>query len=217
MKASDRYMPGLGFNPAFLSGAISWPKACRYLEAGTSVVMKPDLLREIMRKVPQVSLHLARVPMCEPEIVQDAFLDGLFESLPPGLHSIGVHLCGPYQQDMGHLGLSTMFHPNSENRTRAERFLSLAKARADEHSCAFLVENANFYEDSAESALDGIQYVGDLCTRLGVDLILDVAHLVMAAHNVGLEPNFFLGRFPLRHVKVIHLSGIREGLSLIHI
>lgn len=158
--------------------------------------------------VDRCSLHLARPPFCESIDVQTAFCDGVADLLDDTVSTLGLHLCGPFGDGMGRLGLGTDFEPSAQNREAARSLLAQLTSRIDR---PILLENANSYDRSIPDAVATMQYIGALAAEFGCELILDLAHLALNAHNSGCDPQFLLASVPLERVSVLHLSGIAEG------
>jgi hypothetical protein len=210
---SRKHLTGLGFNPAFLDGTLPWPKDCTYLEAGTNIMFDPSRLHAVESLASFTSLHLARAPMCEPEEVQERFLAYLWKKLPQSVKSVGLHLCGSYSVDLGLFGFGTAFKPTPLNREACERFVGSLCREAVRRGVEVLLENANFYEASAAEAMETVNFLNGLCHRHSAGLILDVAHLRMAACNVGLPAELLLGRVDLTLLTVLHLSGCKTDAN----
>jgi hypothetical protein len=202
-----RFRPGLGFNPGFVSGSLPIPAGACRLEAGNSLYFQPAALARVADAVPAHSLHLARAPFSEEAPLQDRFLAVLAERLPAEVTSIGLHLGGPFRADLGYFGLGTAFVRTPEAERRSAR-LSEGLARLGR---PILLENADLYPYDLAGALGALDWSNRLCRDHGSRLILDLAHLLVAAHNLGVDVRVLLGRIDLDLVAVVHLSGIVRG------
>lgn len=200
------YRSGLGFNPKLITGELPLPTQCQYIEAGTNLFNHPTALQLFQNQ--ELSLHLARVPFCESVEIQQSFIEHLKNSLTPEVSTIGLHLCGSYQQGLGLLGLGSDFQYSDDAVQASQRFLELLSQAIDR---PILIENANFYDRTPQQAIQTLHFANQLCRDYGASLILDLAHLIMNAHNLGLDPYYLLGQVDLTQVSVIHLSGIVEG------
>lgn len=199
---------GAGFNPNLLNGTLTLPSHARYIEAGASVLLDTNGDCRELAGISRYSLHLARAPFCEDEATQVHFARALASRLPAHVSSIGVHLTGALRRDLGFFGFGTAFQPTPENERAAARLLDLLTELTQRE---VLLENANFYDSGPRAALRVLEAQERLTRGRNVALILDLAHLVMEAHNVGTDPQLLLGAVPLERVKIIHLSGIVQS------
>jgi hypothetical protein len=209
MNAGPRHKLGISFNPCYLRGEIPFPKGCEYLEASY------DFYARYWRELPNFargelshSLHLSRAPFCEPKAIQERFVSYLFTALPPVVTSVGMHLTGRYSQDMGFFGLGTAFLSSPKSRRTVERLFTLIRTRSE---IPLLIENANFYDPSLCECLGTLEFQNEICASHGVGIILDLAHLLMNAHNLGVSEDYLLGKVDLRHVAVLHVSGVKQS------
>jgi hypothetical protein len=196
---------GVGFNPGYLTGALALPTGASRLEAGTSLYRRGP--GDPLPPVEHHSLHLARAPIREAPELQDAFVAGHERHLPDEVASIGLHLCGRFDTDLGWFGLGTAFVPSAEARAASERLMDgLARLGRP-----ILIENADLYPHDLATALRSLGWSNHLARAHGAGLILDLAHLLVAAVNLGVEPRLLLGRIDHDVVRVVHLSGIVRG------
>jgi hypothetical protein len=202
----SRFRLGVGFNPGYLSGALALPSGAARLEGGTSLYRRGPG-GPALPAVAHHSLHLARAPFSEAPTLQEAFVAGLERHLPDDVGSIGLHLCGRFDADLGWFGLGTSFVPTAEAKDRSERLMD-GLARLDR---PILIENADLYPHDLATALRSLSWSNHLCRAHGAGLILDLAHLLVAATNLGVEPRLLLGRIDLDAVRVVHLSGVVRG------
>ncbi len=199
---------GIGFNPRYLTGELTCPSNASYLEAGASLLLASPTLPAVFSAIRETSLHLSRAPFCEAPAVQERFAAKLAARLPATVSSVGLHLGGPYATDLGFFGLGTAYLPTPDNERRARHLLELL---IDATGRRVLIENANYYDQTLGQAAATLATQNRLCECPGVGLILDLSHLTMGAHNLGVAPDFLLGMIDLEKVAVIHLSGISEG------
>lgn len=204
---APRFRPGLGFNPGFVDGSLAVPPGACRLEAGNSLYFQPAALARVAGAAPVHSLHLARAPFSEEAHLQDRFLAVLEERMPAEVTSIGLHLGGPFRADLGYFGLGTAFVRTPEAERRSLR-LSERLARLGR---PILLENADLYPSDLAGALRALDWSNRLCREHGSRLILDLAHLLVAAHNLAVDVRVLLGRIDLELVGVVHLSGVVRG------
>jgi uncharacterized protein (UPF0276 family) len=73
-----------------------------------------------------------------------------------------------------------------------------------------LLENPPQYFSLPGSAWSQTSFIRKLCSECDVGLLLDLAHLSITAHNLGVEAGSLLDELPLDRVVEVHLSGARE-------
>lgn len=76
-----------------------------------------------------------------------------------------------------------------------------------------LLENPATYITFSESTLEEVDFLAELVARTGCGLLLDVNNVFVASTNHQLDPRHYLARFPLEHVREIHLSGHSETVD----
>ena len=200
----SRVTCGLGYSPSFLTDALCPETTIHRLEAGPSLLKDEPKRKRISSKVEHFSLHLSRAPFSESPDIQDAFINHLASQIDASIDSVGLHLCGPLNEDLGRFGLGTGFLVTP---TAKERSLRLLKRLTKELGIPILIENADFYYRSLEEAQQSIAWSTKLAHQTGAGIILDLAHLHIAAHNLGVPASYLLGQMDLNSVEVVHLSG----------
>lgn len=73
--------------------------------------------------------------------------------------------------------------------------------------CRLLLENPSTYLEFAASTMTEAQFLGEVVTRTGCGLLLDVNNVQVACVNRGHEPMAFIDALPLHAVGEIHLAG----------
>lgn len=76
-----------------------------------------------------------------------------------------------------------------------------------------LLENPATYLLFEESTIEETEFLGVIAERTGCGLLLDVNNVFVAATNHNLDPHAYLARFPIAHVREIHLSGHSETID----
>lgn len=76
-----------------------------------------------------------------------------------------------------------------------------------------LLENPATYLVFEESTIAETDFLSALAERTGCGLLLDVNNVFVAATNHNLDPYDYLSRFPVQHVREIHLSGHSETVD----
>lgn len=70
-----------------------------------------------------------------------------------------------------------------------------------------LVENNNHLGTDAYDTVTDAAFLCRLMDAAGLDLLLDIAHARITAHNTGVAEREYLGGLPLHRVRQVHLSG----------
>jgi hypothetical protein len=202
---------GVGYHPAFSFGdgaTIALPRAAELMELGLAE-LKDWRASPKLRKEMGLSLHLSRSPITEDERSQDMFIEHLRASIGDArLVSVGLHVTGERGEGIGRFGFSSHFAASAEKERRAARF---ASAVAERLGAPVWLENANFYSGSQEEVLACWDSLRRICAASDAKVILDLSHMAIDAHNVGLELSACLGAVPWPLVAEVHLSGIVEG------
>jgi uncharacterized protein (UPF0276 family) len=76
-----------------------------------------------------------------------------------------------------------------------------------------LLENPATYLLFEESTIEETDFLRALAERTGCGLLLDVNNVFVAATNHNLDAHAYLARFPLAHVREVHLSGHSETVD----
>jgi uncharacterized protein (UPF0276 family) len=76
-----------------------------------------------------------------------------------------------------------------------------------------LLENPATYLLFEESTIEETDFLYALTQSTGCGLLLDVNNVFVAATNHNLDPYAYLARFPVNHVREIHLSGHSETVD----
>lgn len=95
-----------------------------------------------------------------------------------------------------------------------QRTLALVCAHVDEVQAKLrrplLLENPSTYVRFAESTLTETEFLGEVASRTGCGLLLDVSNVVVSATNHGTSPHAYIDAFPVEDVGEIHLAGFSE-------
>jgi uncharacterized protein len=76
-----------------------------------------------------------------------------------------------------------------------------------------LLENPATYLLFEESTIEETEFLAELARRTGCGLLLDVNNVFVAATNHALDASAYLARFPVAHVREVHLSGHAETVD----
>lgn len=96
----------------------------------------------------------------------------------------------------------------------ARRFESIRDQFPD--TCQVAIENLNFYPSGAYDGVCDGPFYARACEKLGVGLVLDLAHAWVSAMNSGQRFEDFLAAFDFSTVREIHVSGpgMVDGLAV---
>lgn len=70
-----------------------------------------------------------------------------------------------------------------------------------------LLENPSTYVAFAESTFEETQFIAEIAHRTGCGLLFDVNNVFVASTNQEWDPVAYVDRYPLQHVREIHLAG----------
>jgi uncharacterized protein (UPF0276 family) len=109
-----------------------------------------------------------------------------------------------------HLTAAPSDFPESEPRDEGvvERLLRSVLIWKQFIQCELLVENVPFYgfRGSLRPACEP-EVISYICEQADVGILLDTAHLRVAAHHMGMDAADYLHRLPLERIREIHVSG----------
>ena len=210
---------GAGFNYAFLPGKcvtvpLEVPDCVCFVEGGiaemVAIAKYPDIFCSM-----HLSVHFSRTPITENRHHQNNFIGHVKRSLSAmhpdvmaRIESIGLHLSGSRFTGMGLLGGADTYVASEHARGRAIDFvIKLREATG----IPVWLENANYYSVDASAAIETCADMRQICAETNCKVILDLAHIVIEAHNCNIDPCLLLGQAPLQEVAEIHLSGITQS------
>jgi hypothetical protein len=78
-----------------------------------------------------------------------------------------------------------------------------------------LLENPSAYLSFSQSEMPEWEFLSVLCGQTGCGLLLDVNNVYVSARNLGFDPAAYIARFPLDHVRQIHIAGHSQGEDLL--
>ena len=87
------------------------------------------------------------------------------------------------------------------------RVVHNARAAQAATGLPLVLENITTYAEMPGSVYDEASFLTQIAEQAGVGLLLDVNNLYLNAINHGQEPRALLERFPLGHVRQVHLGG----------
>ncbi|CAH7004807.1 conserved hypothetical protein [Vibrio chagasii] len=157
-----------------------------------------------------LSLHISRSPITEPEIYQDQFInEKLIDKKDDNrIISLGFHLCGDRNTNIGKLGFSSHYKHNDDSESNAIRFLTKVQQVTKK---PVWLENANFYSSSVNEIISNWKSFNRVVKASGAGAIIDLSHLIIDCSNNNISPLSMIGFIDWNSVVEIHLSGIIEG------
>lgn len=214
MNAKTKIIRGCGYHPSHMMPANSpdylpVPKETQFVELGLTELERLNYM-EIYPGC-DLSLHIARSPICEDEISQDLFCRFIMEKISNNLNkvsSIGIHLTGTRNEGLGKLGFSSHFKTSEANENNAIRFIKKLK---NQTALPVWIENANFYSSSADEVIQNWESARRILESSDAKLIFDLTHSFIECHNLGLSPEFIFALVPWKRVVEIHISGFVIG------
>jgi uncharacterized protein len=77
---------------------------------------------------------------------------------------------------------------------------------------AMLFENPSTYVRFAEDEMDEEEFITEMCSRTGCNILLDINNVFVSAANHGFDATDYLNRVPVERVKQMHLAGHSQGM-----
>jgi uncharacterized protein (UPF0276 family) len=71
----------------------------------------------------------------------------------------------------------------------------------------YLLENPSTYVGFAHSTMTEVEFLGELVSRTGCQLLCDVSNVFVSGHNMGYDPYEYIDRVPSSAVAELHLGG----------
>ncbi|NJL23789.1 MAG: DUF692 family protein [Calothrix sp. SM1_5_4] len=158
------------------------------------------------------SLHIARSPIVEAEAEQDSYIRYV-ESILRNFSSVqfistGFHLTGERSSGIGALGFSSQYVFQADLERRAIRFLNRYQKAIGHETW---LENAGFYPRSARELIAAWKSFERIVDATDSRAIVDLTHILIESHNLGLHPDFILSLVPWHKIAEIHVSGFVQG------
>lgn len=161
------------------------------------------------------------------------YLNAIREVYPLSLHGVGLSIGGSRPLDREHLGRLKVLVERYEPAQFSEHlawsthdggflndllplpYTSQTLARVCDHvdevqhflGHQMLLENPSTYVAFAESTFEETDFIREIACRTGCGLLLDVNNVFVASTNQLWHPVDYVQRFPLQHVREIHLGG----------
>ncbi|MGH8218875.1 MAG: MNIO family bufferin maturase [Steroidobacteraceae bacterium] len=161
------------------------------------------------------------------------YLTAIRERYPLSLHGVGLSIGADQPLDHEHVqrlkALIARYEPGAFSEhlawsTHGSAFLddllplpyttetlSCVARHIDEVQAALgrqiLLENPSTYVAFAESTWSEVEFIAEVVRRTGCGLLLDVNNVFVSCTNQGWNPLEYIERFPMPHVREVHLAG----------
>jgi len=96
------------------------------------------------------------------------------------------------------------------NEDTLERVAENVTSYASRFDVPLLLENSPLYFRVPGSTMTQTEFIGALCARVPVGLLLDLSHLYITSRTMDFDVLEELERLPLERVEEIHVSGVDE-------
>jgi uncharacterized protein (UPF0276 family) len=77
----------------------------------------------------------------------------------------------------------------------------------DRFGRAYLVENPSSYVGFSTSTMNEVDFLNELISKTGCQLLCDVSNVFVSGHNMGYDPCAYLDRLPAHAIGELHLGG----------
>lgn len=160
------------------------------------------ILRELSEKYP-VFCHGLSLSLGSPEPLDWDFLKRIkafFQQIPVPLYSEHLSYC---KCDNAHLYdlLPLSFREESVNHV-VERI----RQTQDFLERKIAIENVSYYS-AVDPVMEESEFLSEILTRSGCNLLLDVNNVYVNGFNHGYDPKSFIEKLPLEKVVYIHMAG----------
>ena len=209
----------------------------RSLPARAGIGLKPEHFRAILDTAPDIGFFEIHA---ENYMVDGGpfhhYLTRIRERYPLSIHGVGLSIGGAGPLDEAHLdrlaALLERYQPESFSEhlawsSHGDVFLNdllpvAYDAATLERVCAhigrvqdrlkrrMLLENPATYVEFAASTMTETEFIGEVVSRSGCGLLLDVNNVHVSCTNHGRDARDYLGALPLDAVAQIHLAGFAE-------
>ena len=200
------------YNHHFYTGRLFPNKEVRFLELGFRAYNKiffqdnpPHYLKDL-----NLSLHISRSPITESLQNQTTFIEEKLSDIRSDdrVVSIGFHLCGERDTNIGQFGFSSHYSGTPERERNAIGFIRRVQESTQKE---VWLENANFYSSSAPELIANWKSFNRIVEQSKAKSIIDISHLIIDCENNGIESSMAIGFIDWSAVTELHLSGIIEG------
>jgi uncharacterized protein (UPF0276 family) len=162
-----------------------------------------ELLLDVVREYP-ISIHTVGVSVGSAHGLDTAHLERFatfVERLDPFL--VSGHLA--WSTAHGHYLNDLLPLPYTEETLQ---LVADQLARVEDRlGRRYLLENPSTYVGFAHSTMTEVEFLGELASRTGCQLLCDVSNVFVSGHNMGHDPYEYIDRLPASAVGELHLGG----------
>ena len=221
----------LAMHPAGTRGVALIP-------ARAGVGLKPEHMKDIVQSPPDVGwfeVHAENYMGAGGQ--PHHFLEWVRERYPLSVHGVGLSIGGASPLDKNHLRRLKAVIDRYEPGLFSEHLawsthdgaylndllpvpytaatLAHVAAHVDQVQDALgrqiLIENPSTYIAFEATELAETEFLSELARRTGCWLLLDVNNVYVSAQNHGFDADAYIGAFPVKRVREIHLAGFFEA------
>ena len=203
---------GLAYSPAALEFARSRPGVVDYLEIPFEQIRHTPEVAGLQAELPLI-LHCASLSVAGFVAPQDALVESVArEAERLGTPWVGEHLAflsaDPLDGSSGGepTQLTYTICPQLSEEV-LDRVVRNFEALAPRLPAPLILENSPQYLSLPGSTMTMIDFIGALVDACPVDLLLDLSHYAITAHNMGFDASARFDDLPLERVVEVHLSG----------
>ena len=216
------------------------PKSFPGLPSRSGVGLKPEHCRTILDTQPDIGFFEVHAEnYMGGGGPPHRYLTAVRERYPLSLHGVGLSIGADRPLDRDHLarlkGLILRYQPVQFSEhlawsTHDAGFLNdllpvpytaQSLSRICDHieevqdtlAHQMLLENPSTYVAFAESTYDEIDFISEIVARTGCGLLFDVNNVFVASTNQEWDPVTYVNRYPLSHVREIHLAGFTPQID----
>ena len=216
------------------------PKSFPGLPSRSGVGLKPEHYRTILDTRPDIGFFEVHAEnYMGAGGPPHRYLTAVRENYPLSLHGVGLSIGADRPLDRDHLerlkGLIARYQPVQFSEhlawsTHDAGFLNdllpvpytaQSLSRICDHidevqdtlAHQMLLENPSTYVAFAESTYDEIDFISEVVARTGCGLLFDVNNVFVASTNQEWDPVTYVNRYPLSHVREIHLAGFTPQID----
>lgn len=207
---------GVAYGPAARAFLAADPELFDYVEIPFEQLRHDPATLDAVQGVP-VILHCASMSIAgfvEPEQKTLADIRAWAERVDTPW--IGEHLAFVSAHDPDVLAFGVEGEPTQLTYTMAPQLSESVVERVGENLSRLrdyfehqiIVENSPQYFDVPGSEMSQVEFITQVAERFDVDLLVDLTHLAVSAHNLAFDLPEALRALPLHRVVEIHLSGM---------
>jgi uncharacterized protein (UPF0276 family) len=202
---------GVGFKPEHFEEAMASPADGLWFEIHAENYMVaggPRLaMLEVLRAKRPLAIHGVGLSLAggeEPDRLHLSALRGLVDRFEPFL--VSEHLAWSRHDDAYFPDLL----PFPRTLDAMDRVCRNVEITQDALGRTIAIENPSLYLDLEGHELDETDFLRELTSRTGCDLLVDVNNVHVSASNLHFDPYLYLDALPPKAIVEIHLAGHSE-------